>query len=119
METAAHHASAISMPNTEPGIGASQRFISCCQEELIELELEAFEQGGDQAVADGELAHHDVSRTLEGAVRACNRALAEQYFALDEAKFREVFTLAWCAGYRVHTRTARQTVHGRPPTDQR
>src|SRR5215831_7659967 len=90
-------------PVNAPGI-AGPRFVSCCQEELVELELEALQQGGEQALADGAQTLSDMTTIAEAARRACDRALADQYTALDEGRFREVFTLAWCAGYRAQTR---------------
>ncbi len=77
----------------------TRRFISCCQEELVEVELDALRQGGDRARADGTDALHNMSDIAKLASRACEQALAEQYMPLDEAKFRDVFTLGWCAGY--------------------
>jgi hypothetical protein len=78
---------------------AAPVFISCCPEELVEVELEALRQGRARARADGAQALCRPQAISEAAAAACERALAEQYVALDEARFRDVFTLAWCAGY--------------------
>lgn len=83
---------------SSPG-AVAPKFISCCREELVEVELEALQQGREQARADGAQALRDMRAISEAANAACDRALAERYVALDEATFRDVFTLAWCAGY--------------------
>ena len=74
--------------------------ISCCDEELVEVELEALRQGAEQARRDGPYHLIGMQAIREAAVAACDRSLAVQYLPLDEQRFREVFTLAWCAGYR-------------------
>lgn len=81
------------------------RFISCCPEELVEVELEALRQGRERAKADGARALGDMREISNAASAACERALTEQYVALDVKTFRDVFTLAWCAGY--HEESAR------------
>jgi hypothetical protein len=90
-------------PVSTAGI-AGPRFVSCSHEELVDLQLEALERGGEQALADGAQVLSAMADIFEAARRACDRALADQYTALDEGRFREVFTLAWCAGYRARTR---------------
>jgi hypothetical protein len=84
----------------DPVIIAEPRLISCSHEELVELELEALRQGSERASADGAMILRDTQAVMQAAKEACERALAEQYIPLDQPKFREVFTLAWCAGYR-------------------
>jgi hypothetical protein len=93
---------------------SGSRFISCCPEELVELELEALRQGGERARADGADALHDIAAIGEAAAGACDRALAQQYMPLDERRFREVFTLSWCAGY--HEEVERARLHTAAPT---
>lgn len=92
------------VPSTEDAISPLPArppvFISCCPDELVEVELEALRQGRERARADGPAALREMQAVSEAAATACDRALAEQYIALDEARFRDVFTLAWCAGYR-------------------
>jgi hypothetical protein len=83
------------------------RLISCCPEELVDAELDALRQGGERARADGAGAEKDMTRIAEAATDACDRALAEQYIPLDEKRFREVFTLAWCAGYHAEVQRSR------------
>lgn len=78
---------------------ATPRFISCCPEELVEVELEGLRQGRARARADDTQVLRDMGAISEAANTACDQALVAQYQPLDEAKFREVFTLAWCAGY--------------------
>jgi hypothetical protein len=105
MVTRGHEESGLSRPDTtDAGV---PRLMSCCQEELVDLELEALQLGGERARADGTGALRDMAAIAEAATRACDRALVEQYTPLDEAKFREVFTLAWCAGYHVETSRTR------------
>lgn len=83
--------------------------ISCSDEELVEVELDALHQGTKQARTDG--AHHltSMEAMMKAATVACNRALEVQYLPLDERRFREVFTLSWCAGYRSETRLAQRS----------
>ncbi len=77
--------------------------ISCCEEELVEVEIEALRQGAEQAHRDGQQHLTTMGAISNAAAAACNRALEVQYLPLDERKFREVFTLAWSAGYRSET----------------
>lgn len=86
-------------PSDVLSTAAGAKFISCCPEELVEVELEALRQGRECAQADGTRALRDAQAIAEAATAACERALVEQYVALDEARFRDVFTLAWRAGY--------------------
>jgi hypothetical protein len=116
MDAAAHDGSEFSRPGAAGG--TEHRFITCSQEELIELELEALSQGSEQAIIDGIAALHEVIHVLEAATRACDLALAERYFALDEAKFRDVFTLAWCAGYRARSRASQPQMSMQPCPEQ-
>lgn len=80
-------------------IATQPKPISCCDEELVEVEIEALRQGAEQAHRDGQ--HHltTMGAISKAAAAACNRALEVQYLPLDERKFREVFMLAWSAGY--------------------
>ena len=89
----------------DPVIIAQPRLISCSHEELVELELEALRQGSECAYADGAGMLRDTQAVMQAAREACELALAEQYIPLDQPKFREVFTLAWCAGYRAQVLT--------------
>jgi hypothetical protein len=82
-----------------PPSGTVPIFIGCRLEELVELELDGLEQGRERARADGVRALRDMQAISRAAATACDRALAGRYVPLDEAKFCEVFTLAWCAGY--------------------
>jgi hypothetical protein len=103
-------------PGDTTGI-AGPRFVSCCQEELVDLELEVLQQGSEQARADGADALCKWADIAEAARHACDRALAEQYTALDERRFREVFTLAWCSGYRARARLAEAQPDVAPRSD--
>lgn len=78
---------------------SAPKFVSCCPEELVEVELEGLRQGRERARADGAHAMHDMHDISAAAHVACDQAEATQYMPLDEARFRDVFTLAWCAGY--------------------
>lgn len=89
-----------------PPATASPEFISCCPEELVEVELEGLRQGRERARADGAQALRGMQAITEAANAVCDRMLRERYVALDEAKFRDVFTLAWCAGYHEATTQA-------------
>lgn len=91
--------------SASPPANPRQRFISCCPEELVDVELEALRQGRERARADGARALRVMQEISNAACVACERALTEQYVALDVKTFRDVFTLAWCAGY--HEESAR------------
>lgn len=78
--------------------------ISCCDEELVEVELVALRQGANQARNDGTTHLTTMAAMGKAAAVACDRALEVQYLPLDEAKFREVFIRAWSAGYLSETR---------------
>ncbi|MGZ3584357.1 MAG: hypothetical protein ACXWQR_14135 [Ktedonobacterales bacterium] len=78
--------------------------ISCCDEELVEVELEALRQGANQAREDGKTHLTTMAAVSKVATVACDRALEVQYLPLDETKFREVFIRAWSAGYLSETR---------------
>src|SRR5262249_2585245 len=96
-----------------PATSAGPKFISCCEEELVEVELDALRQGGASARAHGMQALRHMQAILDAAAVACDRALTEAYLPLDETTFRTVFTRAWCAGYRAKAvqamRAARST----------
>lgn len=75
-------------------------YIGCSLEDLVAIELEGMDQGRAHARADGTRRLHGMRAISEAAHHACDRVLAEKYVPLDEARFREVFTLAWYAGYQ-------------------
>lgn len=78
--------------------------ISCCDEELVEVELEALRQGAEQARRDGIHYLATMEAVRKAATVACDHSLEVLYLPLDERKYREVFILAWCAGYRAEAR---------------
>lgn len=90
--------------HTVVSITTQPKAISCCDEELVEVELEALRQGAEQARRDGQHYLTTMAAVSKAAAIACNRSLEILYLPLDEQKYREVFTLAWCAGYRSETR---------------
>lgn len=94
------------------GITTSQSepvYIGSGSEALVELEMAAWEQGY-QAVDELRL---ETMEEIQCAARAaCDEAL-ERYIPLDEARFCDIYTLAWSAGYCHHARKLKQT---RPPT---
>ena len=77
---------------------ASVRYISCSQEEMVQVEIEAWASGADQAHSDGARALRELAAIEQRAELACEEAL-ETYIPLDLARFHDVFTLAWIAGY--------------------
>lgn len=77
----------------------ARRYVGCDREDLVYIELEALKQGGEQARADGERALREMDDIARAAEIACDAAL-HTYCPLDEVAFRDVFTRAWCAGYR-------------------
>lgn len=74
------------------------RYWSCSHEELITLQIEAWELGGAGARADGPRVLRELTAIEQRAERACEAALLI-YVPLDLARFRDVFTLAWVGGY--------------------
>jgi hypothetical protein len=78
--------------------GAAVRYISCSQEEMVQIEIEAWSSGADHAHNDGVRALRELAAIEQRAELACEEAL-ETYVPIDLARFHDVFTLAWIAGY--------------------
>lgn len=78
--------------------GASVQYISCSQEEMVQIEIEAWTSGAEQARIEGTRALRELTAIEQRAELACEEAL-EIYIPLDMARFHDVFTLAWIAGY--------------------
>lgn len=72
-------------------------FIGSGPEALIELQVDTWELGR-QAAAQSSKPLQAIAEVLRAAERACDEALG-RYVPLDEARFRDIFTLAWSAGY--------------------
>jgi hypothetical protein len=72
-------------------------YIGTSTEALIEVQLDAWERGYQMAVQAMELLD-TFTEIASAAENACHEAL-RRYIPLDEERFCDIFTLAWCAGY--------------------
>ncbi len=84
---------------SEVKTGAQPIYLSCLAEDLLLVEIEAWERGFNQADTDSNAALTDIQAIEQLAEHICDHCL-EIYVPLDLARFREVFTSAWCSGYR-------------------
>lgn len=84
-----------------PGSHGSQLvelvYIGSGSEALVELELVAWELGYQVASHTAEPLT-EITEVLRAAELACDEAL-RRYVPLDEARFCDIFILAWSAGY--------------------
>ena len=78
--------------------GSKPIYISCCDEDLIAVEMDAWKRGYDRAAAEGPAATSDIAAIERAGDAACDEAL-QVYVAMDLARFRDVFIRAWCGGY--------------------
>ncbi len=76
----------------------NQIYVGCSHEELIAIEMDAWKRGYERAVADGPAAMRDLAAVEAAGETACDDAL-RTYVPMELGRFRDVFTLAWCAGY--------------------
>jgi hypothetical protein len=88
-------------------------YLSCCAEELIVVEMEAWRRGYQAAEADAPAMLPSVKAVAEAGESACNEALV-QYVPLDVDRFTDVFVRAWCGGYCSRARELQQ--QSAPPT---
>ena len=95
------------VPGTLPK--GEQIYISCCVEDLIGVEMDAWKRGYDQAHSDGLATLRDIEAIEHAAENALDEALLV-YVPLDLTRFRDVFIRAWCGGYctRLHESQAPQ-----------
>lgn len=84
---------------------AEPMYIGSGSAALVELEMTAWQQGYQAAQ---EPFMRDFEEIQRAACAACEEAL-NQYIPLDEARFSDIFTLAWSAGYSLHVRELDQT----------
>ena len=73
-------------------------YISCSAEDLIMLEMEAWDHGFQQADADDPHMLEGIEAISQAAEQVCDQSL-QRYVPLDVIRFRDVFTRAWSAGY--------------------
>lgn len=73
-------------------------YISCGTGDLIAVEMDAWKRGYERAVADGAAIMHDLAVVELASDAACDEAL-HVYVPMELGRFRDIFTLAWCAGY--------------------
>jgi hypothetical protein len=83
----------------EPASPPRQRHMACTRDDLVCVLMEAFRFGSAQAGEDGSAVLPTSDALFGAASAACDEAL-QTFVPLDERAFREVFTLAWAAGYR-------------------
>jgi hypothetical protein len=83
---------------THESEGLTSIYLACTPEDLILVEMHAWELGGNLAAVDAEPALESISAILDASEVACDEVL-EIYVPLDVGRFRDVFTRAWCAGY--------------------
>lgn len=78
-------------------------YISCCPEELIAVEMDAWRHGYDAASADKKAADRtlpDIEWQGEGA---CEEAL-RRYVPMNLERFHEIYVRGWCTGYCIRVR---------------
>jgi hypothetical protein len=86
------------------GLGEGNRvYLSCCTEDLIAVEMEAWRCGYQAAEADAPATLQRVAAMAEAGEYACNQALL-LYVPLDVDRFADVFVRAWCGGYCTRVR---------------
>jgi hypothetical protein len=74
-------------------------YLSCSPEDLIAVEMDAWTRGFSEAdLVETSPGPASMPLIEQAAERVCDQAL-ELYIPLDLARFRDVFTRAWCAGY--------------------
>ena len=73
-------------------------YLACTAEDLIRVEMHAWELGNDRATGDSAPVLESITAIQEASERACDEALVT-FIPLDLDRFRDVFTRAWCAGY--------------------
>jgi hypothetical protein len=86
-------------------------YLSCSAEDLILVEMEAWDRGFKQVTIDTKAALEDIVAIENVAEQACDQSLVV-YVPLDLYRFRDVFTRAWCAGYCTGAGRKRQS--GKP-----
>ena len=94
--------------------GESKRvYLSCCAQDLIAVEMEAWRRGYHAAETDAPATLQSVAAMAEAGEGACNQALL-LYVPLDVDRFADVFVRAWCGGYC--TRARELSPQSVPPT---
>lgn len=73
-------------------------YISSGVEGLIAVQMDAWKRGYECAGADGPAAIRDIAALQRAAEDACDEALLV-YVPMDLARFRDIYMIAWCAGY--------------------
>lgn len=73
-------------------------YISSGVEGLIAIQMDAWKRGYERAVADGPSAISDIAALQRAGEDACDEALLI-YVPMDVERFRDIYIIAWCAGY--------------------
>ena len=89
-----------------------QVYLSCCTEDLIAVEMEAWRRGYQAAEAAAPTTLQSVAALAAAGEAACNQALL-QYVPMDVDRFTDVFVRAWCGGYC--TRASELSLQAAPP----
>ncbi|MGO8946107.1 MAG: hypothetical protein ACLQUY_00295 [Ktedonobacterales bacterium] len=90
--------------------GAQLIYLSCTPEDLIRVEIEAWERGLNQCDIDAASTLEDITAIEQAAEQICDQSL-EVYVPLDVGRFRDVFTRAWCAGYCAQAARREKLLH--------
>ncbi len=88
---------------SDSDFGGRPTYVGTSRQELVDLELDAWEQGARQADADGSAALTEFADIDAAANAACEDTL-RIYIPLDLARFRDVYTRGWAAGYYARVR---------------
>jgi hypothetical protein len=100
--------------NAGASLIADPIYIGTSTEALIEVQLDAWDRGFQMAAQAMELLD-TFTEIASAAENACDEALS-RYIPLDEERFCDIFTLAWCAGYCSFKRENRSGTRRPKPT---
>lgn len=78
-------------------------YLGCTRDDLVEVEIVAWTSGCEAAKSAGATTLPDLAILDRHAQAAVEEALSH-YIPLDLARFRDVYALAWLAGYRAQCR---------------
>jgi hypothetical protein len=97
--------------------GSQTIYLSCSAEDLIAVEMDAWNCGFSEAGNVEDVQESSGMRVIEQAAEeVCDQAL-QIYIPLDLERFRDVFTRAWCAGYCTGLRRDENSPHTAGPDD--
>ena len=88
----------VSEGEVDPRAEPARIYMSCCPEDLIAVEMDAWRHGYDAASADAKAAERtlpDIEWLGEGA---CEVAL-RRYVPMNLERLHDVYVRGWCTGY--------------------